>query len=255
MVKPDAVTRWLLDECDPAVAALARRDLLDDDPKPPTNSPLIETLLTDMPPTRPYDKWAGTHWRLVSLVELGVGPDEERAQAGAEHVLRWLSGPAYQDIATMNGLPLRHASIEGNGLATTSRLGHADDPRAKEIAERLIACQWRDGGWNCDKQASGRRSSFHETLATMWGLHEYARACSDRTAGRNARAAADRAAELFLDHRLYRSKRTGEPIKKEFLALHYPPYWHYDILQALLVLSRMGKASDPRTADAIDVVK
>jgi hypothetical protein len=44
-------------------------------------------------------------------------------------------------------------------------------------------------------------------------------------------------------------------IDRRFVALHYPPYWHYDILQALLVLSRMGLASDPRTADALDVVE
>ena len=41
-------------------------------------------------------------------------------------------------------------------------------------------------------------------------------------------------------------------IHRAWLAPHYPPYWHYDILQALLVLSRMGKASDPRASDALD---
>lgn len=40
-------------------------------------------------------------------------------------------------------------------------------------------------------------------------------------------------------------------INHTWLALRYPPYWHYDILQALLVLSRMGKAGDPRASDAL----
>ena len=48
-----------------------------------------------------------------------------------------------------------------------------------------------------------------------------------------------RTAELFPQHRLFHSLRTGEVIRRDWLALHYPPYWHYDILQALLVLSRM----------------
>jgi len=39
---------------------------------------------------------------------------------------------------------------------------------------------------------------------------------------------------------------------RTWLAPHYPPYWHYDILQALLVLSRMGRADDPRASDARD---
>ena len=41
-------------------------------------------------------------------------------------------------------------------------------------------------------------------------------------------------------------------IHRAWLAPHYPPYWHYHILQALLVLSRMGKAGDPRASDALD---
>ena len=57
---------------------------------------------------------------------------------------------------------------------------------------------------------------------------------------------------LFLNHRLFRSQATGQVIHRAWLAPHYPPYWHYDILQALLVLSRMGKAGDPRAGDALD---
>jgi hypothetical protein len=49
------------------------------------------------------------------------------------------------------------------------------------------------------------------------------------------------AAKLILEHRLFRSLATGDVINRSWLALHYPPYWHYDILQALLVLSRMGR--------------
>ena len=44
-------------------------------------------------------------------------------------------------------------------------------------------------------------------------------------------------------------------IKKQFTDLRYPPYWHYDILQALLVLSRMGLAADERAADALDLIE
>jgi hypothetical protein len=67
------------------------------------------------------------------------------------------------------------------------------------------------------------------------GLFEYWRATGEP----EARAAALRTAELFLHHRLFRSLATGAVIRREWLTLHYPPYWHYDILQALLVLSRM----------------
>jgi len=37
--------------------------------------------------------------------------------------------------------------------------------------------------------------------------------------------------------------------------LHYPLYWHCDILQELMILSRAGKLDDPRTKEALDVVE
>jgi hypothetical protein len=148
----------------------------------------------------------------------------------------------------IGGLARAHASIEGNALAACCRLGLAADPRVRSLAGSLIAWQWPDGGWNCDPAATGRRSSFHESLAPAWGLHEYGQATGDPA----AQDAASRAAGLLLDHRLFRSLDSGQVIRRAWLALHYPPYWHYDILQALLVLSRTGKADDPRASDALD---
>ena len=111
--------------------------------------------------------------------------------------------------------------------------------------------QWPDGGWNCDLRGTGRRSSFHESLTPAWGLWEYWRATGEH----EAREAALRAAGLFLGHRLFRSLATGQVIRRDWLTLHYPPYWHYDILQALLVLSRMRLTGDPRCRDALAVLQ
>ncbi len=200
----------------------------------------------------PYSKWTGAHWRLVLLVELAVPAGEPHAVAAAHTVLAWLAGPGHRRrITAIDGLVRRCASQEGNALAACSRLGLASDPRTVLLAESLVEWQWPDGGWNCDPRASGRRSSFHETLPAMWGLHEYAVA----TGSTEAAAAARRAAELFLSHRLFRALHSDQVLRSEWLALHYPPYWHYDILQALLVLSRLGLAADPRAADALDVLE
>jgi hypothetical protein len=82
----------------------------------------------------------------------------------------------------------------------------------------------------------------------MWALHEYAAATGDGAAAE----AASRAAELLLEHRVFRSLRTGEVINKRWLEPRYPPYWHYDFLQALLLLARIGKVRDPRAEEALD---
>ena len=251
-----AAVAWLLGSGEPAIRLMTRRGLLgeqaDDDAGQVLAGAKVTALLSGQQPdggfgVHPYRKWTGAHWRLVSLVELAIPPQEPRAVAAAGHVLAWLASPARR-VPQIGGLARPHASIQGNALAACCRLGLAADPRVRSLAGSLIAWQWPDGGWNCDPAATGRRSSFHESLTPAWGLHEYWQATGDPA----AKEAASRAAELFLEHRLFRSRATGQVIHRTWLAPHYPPYWHYDILQALLVLSRMGKAGDPRASDALD---
>ncbi len=65
----------------------------------------------------------------------------------------------------------------------------------------------------------------------------------------------ERASEFFLQHQLFRSDHTGIVIHPDIVKLHYPMYWHYDILQALLIMSRAGKLGDPRTREGLDIVE
>ncbi len=247
---------WLLTSTEPAVRMLTRRDVLGEaaDDEDVLAGPWVRALLSGQEAdggfgVHWYRKWTGAHWRLVQLVELGVPAGEPRALAALDTVLGRLTGP--RRVAVIDGLARVCASIDGNALAVACRLGLAGDERVRRLVEWLLEWQWPDGGWNCDQRATGRRSSFHETLATSWGLHEYAAATGDTEAAESAR----RAAELFLEHRLFRSLRTGEVIHPRWLRPCYPPYWHYDVLQALLVLSRMGLAGDPRAHEALDQIE
>jgi hypothetical protein len=253
--RTNAAVDWLLDSAEPAIRLMTRRDLLGeqagDDAAEVLAGPKVTALLSGQQPdggfgVHPYRKWTGAHWRLISLVELAVPPLEQHAVAAARTVLTYLERGRHK-VAVIDGLPRRCASVEGNALAVCCRLGLAAEPRVQALAAALIGWQWPDGGWNCDRTATGRRSSFHETLGPAWGLHEYWQATGEPA----ARDAADRAAELFLEHRLFRTLDTGEVINRQWLSPRYPPYWHYEILQVLLVLSRMGMASDPRTSDAL----
>jgi hypothetical protein len=250
----------LLGSGEPAVWYLTRRDLLGEavipDAEELLSGPIVRGLLRGQKRdggfgVHPYQKWGGAHWRLVSLVELGIPADDLRARAAAETVLDWLTSDGHRrGIRVIDGLTRRCASQEGNALAVCSRLGMAADPRVTLLARSLAEWQWPDGGWNCDKKATGRRSSFHESLPPMWGLHEYWAATGERW----AKESAERTAELFLEHRLVHSLETGEPIHPSWLVAHYPPFWHYDVLQVLLILSRMGRGDDPRAAEGIDLL-
>jgi hypothetical protein len=247
---------WLLQSGEPAIRLLTRRDILsepvDADPSEIVCGPMVSALLSGQGPNggfdrNPYRKYTGIHWRLISLAEFGVPPSDPRAAAMAERVLAWITRGLRRAPVVVEGLVRSHGSVEGNALGACCRLGLADDPRAQQLAEALISWQWPDGGWNCDLKATGYRSSFHESLGAAWGLHEY----SQTTGHRAARDAADRAAELCLEHRLFRRLGSDEIIDARWLNLRYPPYWHYDILQALLVLTRMGRVDD-RASDALD---
>jgi hypothetical protein len=255
----DAVA-WLLAAEEPAVRHLARRDLLGEDSAPDraaiTTGPWVSALFAGQQDDGgfgddPYRKWTGAHWRLVALAELDVPGTEPRVAAAAEHVLAWIVDHLKYPPRVVDGLPRSHASIQGNALGACTRLGLADDERTARLADAIVSWQWPDGGWNCDNRADGHRSSFHESGRAAWGLQEYAAA----TGHAGAREAADRAVELFLQHRVFRRGGTGEPINARWLSTPYPSYWHYDVLAALVVIERAGRCTDPRASDALDLLE
>ncbi len=197
----------------------------------------------------PYSKWTGAHWRLISLVELGVPATDTKARAAAKTVLDWIAAPSEPEVVV--GKERRHASIEGNALAVCCRLGIALNKQVRRLVDVLLRSQWPDGGWNCDTTPTARRSSFHESLAPIWGLTEYHRATGDR----DALEAAQRAGELLLSRRLFRSTTTGEPIHREWLHIHWPHYWHYDFFNGLRALALLNRLDDPRALDALALLR
>jgi hypothetical protein len=197
-----------------------------------------------------YKKWGGAQWRLVSAVELGIPSENPVARRAAEYVLARIPGMV-RGPPNVAGRYRVHASMLGNPLGVCSRLGMWDHPRVHQVARSLVAWQWPDGGWNCDRVHGAAHSSFYESLATLWGLNEYLQMTGDR----EVRASVERAAELFLRHRLFRSCRGSAVIDPRWTRLHYPVYWHYDILQALRVLDLAGKLRDARTREALDLLE
>jgi hypothetical protein len=158
---------WLLRSREPAVRYLTQRDLLgqriEPDQEAILSGPIVRELLRGQQPGggfagHPYTKWTGAHWRLVSLVELAIPQSHPRVVAGAETVLRWLTGKGHRrGVMVIDGLVRRCASQEGNALAVCCRLGMAADPRVQLLARSLAEWQWPDGGWNCESiGCSGR---------------------------------------------------------------------------------------------------
>lgn len=75
------------------------------------------------------------------------------------------------------------------------------------------------------------------------------------TGDTEARNASLRAAEFFLKRRLFKRATNGRLISEEFVKLHYPLYWHHDVLGALKTFAEMGLTADPRLTDALDLLE
>jgi hypothetical protein len=213
-----------------------------------------------------YSKYTGAHWVLADLADMGYPPGDNSLAPLRDQVYEcWLcpdrtrervldrEAPRYKSrpgVPIIDGRARRCASQEGNALYATLALGLADG-RADRLAANLVRWQWPDGGWNCDRRAEARTSSFHESLLPLRGLVWHAKA----TGSRPSRLAAERAAEFFLRRRLFRRMRDGSVIREAFLKLRYPHYWHYDVLIALKVMAEAGYIGDPRCREALDMVE
>lgn len=255
----------LLNSAEPSVRFKVMVNVLGSDPESAQlkrlrqeikRAPRVKTLLSERDeegniPHHPYAKWYGAHWVLADLADIGYPPGDESLVVLREQVYKWLFGESHQrGIKTIAGRVRRCASQEGNAVYSLLTLGLADD-RTDELAARLRRWQWPDGGWNCDKNPKAVNSSLMESLIPLRALALHARLTGDE----QSRAAAERAAEVFLRRRMYKRQADGSIIKNDFVRLHYPCYWHYDILFGLKVMAEAGFITDRRCQDALDLLE
>lgn len=269
MGEPPAID-VLLSSQEPSIRYLARRDVLGEDPTSPAlrrdrdeiaRSARVEALLTGHARRRPgtYSKWQGAHWVALALAELGHPGGDERVTALLDEVLDHWTAPRYlrdvevgprampkHAVPIIAGKARRCGSQHGAALLVAIRLGAAGDERAAAIVGRLGEWQWPDGGWNCDRRPQARMSSVNETLLPLRGLAAH---------GGPEAAAVIRAREFFLDRDVAFRRTTGEPINRDVMRVHYPVYWHYDVLAGLRALAESGGVDDERCHRALDFIE
>lgn len=263
MTASGEVVTWLL-EGDVAVAHQTTRDLLHhDDPRlrariahEGVGAALLAARRPDGHWGRSFyqPKWTSTHYTLLELRNLGLPADHPAAVESVRLVLAHERGPD-GGLDPSHRAPVSDACINGMGLHYASWFGAPEEDLAG-LVDVLLSRTVADGGFNCrhrPPRSPVSHSSLHTTVSAMEGLTSYL-AAGHQHRRDDVVAAVDSGAEFVLRHELFRSERTGEVIRPEFLAPHHPPRWHFDILRGLDCLAAAGVPPDPRMDAALDAL-
>jgi hypothetical protein len=198
-------------------------------------------------------KWTSTTYTMLLLRSLGL----PAGNPNALRACRVLFDAGFWDDGGINFSPKSYkrseTCISGMTLAIACWFGF-DDPRTDRLAAHVIEQQMADGGWNCRAMpgyGGASHGSFHTTISALEGLLEYQRFRGGEEAG----AAAARGREFLLNHRLFRSHRTGAIAKTEFTRFSFPARWHYDVIRGLDYFRECGAVRDARMEDAIELLE
>ena len=268
----EALQRLLGSE-EPSIRLRAREEILGERPNSKSmellreevrSSGRVRLLLSERKegviPVHPYTKWYGAHWVLATLADLRYPSGDRSLIPLREQVYEWLFSKEHMEYSrrhqvysgpymVVKGLVRAHASLEGNAIYYMHALGLADG-RTSDLVDRLVEWQWPDGGWNCDKMSGAHTSSFTESLLPLRGLAYHARVGRGKI-----KDSVRRAGEYFLERKLFRRKKDGSIISPRFIRLHYPCYWHYDILFGLKVMKEAGMLGDERCEEALSFLE
>lgn len=197
-------------------------------------------------------KWTSTHYTLLDLKTLQVKPDHDAIRESVRAIARTQKGPD-GGINPAGAVKESDVCINGMYLSYACYFGEAEESIGS-VVDFILNQRMADGGFNCRKNRSGaRHSSLHSTLSVAEGIHEYARSGYQYRL-RELQEAAASAREFMLQHRLFKSDRTGEVIHKDLLRLAFPPRWKYNVLRALDYFREVGSGRDSRMDEALAIL-
>lgn len=198
-------------------------------------------------------KWISTTYTLLMLRDIGIPRDCAPAQRGARIAVDGLAG-RLDDPQFAQRILNQDRCLIGMALEIAVYFS-VDDWRIEALVDNLLDEVMPDGAWNCRKHRKPlpHHSSFHTTFNVLDGLRDYVALYKGK---RNAEALAaeQNALALLLQHRLFRSDKTGDVINDKWTLLAYPHRWHYDFMRGLSYFARVDAPRDERLQDAIDLL-
>jgi hypothetical protein len=279
---------WLLEPESPTVRYLAMRHLSDLPPDDPQllaaqadahRQGPIAAVLANMDPAgfwvEPgpgyYPKYRGTVWSLISLAQLGASAAlDERIALACSYLIDHTLAPGGQ--FTINGMPSGTADcIQGNLCAALLELGY-DDPRLESAFEWMARSVTGEGiAPMTDRDAPVRyyagkcgptfACGSNNKLPCAWGGVKVMLAFGlwpiDRRSPLIQRAL-QQGVDFFFStdpaRADYPSGYSDKP-SGNWWKFSFPVFYVTDLLQVLEALVRLGYGSDPRLANALDLLR
>lgn len=195
-------------------------------------------------------KWTSTTYTLLLLQWLGLPAGNRSALAGCGQL--WDGAGYFSGGLNISGSArLPEACVTGMLVLIAASFKFSDH-RVDPAVQWLLGQQLPDGGWNCRSVRDGsQHGSFHTSITVLDAFLAYQRAGG----AVDVDAAMVAGRQFFLEHRLYRSHRTGAVVNSAMKRFPFPPQWHFDVLRGLEHFRDAGAPADERLVDAVDVVR
>jgi len=274
---------WLLEEDNPAVRRFTLTRLLgrserNDDVRRARAAVMMRGVVPrilarqrpegywDRPDRFYHAKYRGSVWQLIVLAEHGANPTDPRIRQAGEFILERSqdrsSGGFSLHEAVRSGGGRAHEVIPcltGNMVWSLLRLGFARDARVQMGVDWLTKYLRFDDGeskppadfpYNHWEMCYGRHTCFMGVVKGLKALAEVPPSARSAAVSRCIRDGI----EFLLRHHIFKRshdlRRVSKPGWRRF---GFPRMWGTDVLDTLLVLTRLG-VRDPRMQEALDHV-
>ncbi len=277
---------WLLDESDPSISYLTRRDILKDErcidlyPKIAESTEigkLISKTGAILGDSKNHDiYYSGTIWCFAEAVERGLDMRSPVIRETAEFIISRCQTSS--GGFSLKWKPQAELACRTGDMVRLLLKAGFNDNTIRNGVRWITNHQRHDGGWLhcplagiCDQfklillNRPGKgltresddavTSCIYATIACSMALAEY----RNKTGSRVNDPIMKKAAEFFLKRSLFKNS-SKEPIKprsswnRDFRLLGYPVLSQYDILYGLLFIARAGFLGDRRAGEAFNLV-
>jgi len=233
---------------------------------------------------QPYHpKYKSTYWQVMILSQLGLDRSDRRVRKACEHIFqfqleeggfstfrkegakneyRWVKEktlkrgkepPPFETWCKDKIRENEMSYLTGNVAASLIKLGYTKDERVRRALKWLVDIQNADGGWLCPYWKAHIKDKHGCFMGTITPLDAFSEVPTELKTT-EMRTAIERGVEFLLMHRLFKADHHGfKIIKESWLKLGFP-WFFYDILRGLSVVTKLGYTHDERLNDALEIL-